>query len=66
MGESRDELQTPAARSAKAAVRRSRAFVVVDLVGVEFMGDLMGANRTTFECRRIPLVGSRLANFGSE
>jgi hypothetical protein len=57
LGESRDELQTPAARSAKAAVSRSRAFVVVDLVGVEFMGDLMGGNRTTFEYETIRLVG---------
>ena len=57
LGESSDELQTPAARSAKAAVRRSRVFVVVDLVIIDFIGDLMGANRTTFECETICLVG---------
>ena len=57
LGESIDELQTPAARSAKAPVRRSRAFVVVDLVVVDFIGDLMGGNRTTFESETICLVG---------
>ena len=43
------------------AVRRSRAFVVVDLVVVGFIGDLMGGNRTTFEYETIRLVG-----YGSE
>jgi hypothetical protein len=57
LGESRDELQTPAARNANMAVRRSRAFVVVDLVVVGFIGDLMGGNRTTFEYETIRLVG---------
>jgi hypothetical protein len=47
----------PTARSANTAVRRIRAFVVVDLVGVGFIGDLMGGNRTTFECETIRLVG---------
>jgi len=40
------------ARDANSTVRRIRAFVVVD-----FMCDLMGANRTTFECETIRLVG---------
>jgi len=57
LGESSDELQTPAARNANTAVSRIRVFVVVDLAGVDFIGDLMGGNRTTFECDAIRLVG---------
>jgi hypothetical protein len=57
LGERRDELQTPAVSSAKAAVSSIRDFVVVDLVGVDFIGHLMGGNRTTFECETIRLVG---------
>jgi hypothetical protein len=57
LGESRYELQRPTARNANMTVSRIRAFVVVDLVGVDFMGDLMGGNRTTFECEGIRLVG---------
>src|ERR1700682_2183277 len=55
LGKSNEELEAATVRSANAAVRSARVFVVVD-----FMGDLMGANRTTFECERIRLVG-RLA-----
>jgi len=40
-GESDEELEAATARSANAAVRSIRIFVVVDL---------MGANRTTFDC----------------
>lgn len=50
--ESTEELETAIARKAKIRVRRVRAFVVADR-----MGDLMGGNRTTFECGRICLVG---------
>jgi len=57
LGESIDELQTPAARNANTAVSRIRAFVVVDLVVADFIGDLMGGNRTTFESETICLVG---------
>jgi hypothetical protein len=57
LGERRDELQTPAVSSAKAAVSSIRTLAVLGLVGVDFMGDLMGANRTTFECDTIRLVG---------
>ena len=50
--ERKDELPALAESSAKVAVKRSSVFVVVD-----FMGDLMRANRTTFECEGIRLVG---------
>src|SRR5580693_5675833 len=40
-GESDEELEAATARTANAAVRSIRIFVVVDL---------MGANRTTFDC----------------
>lgn len=53
LGESKEEPETANARRTNTAVRRIRVFVVVDL-----MCDLMGANRTTFECGTIPLVGS--------
>jgi hypothetical protein len=43
---------TSVAISANAVVRRRSAFVLVD-----FMGDLMGGNRTTFEYDAIRLVG---------
>jgi hypothetical protein len=60
--EKKDEPQAPVTRSAKAAVRSIRIFevldfVVFDRVGIDFMEDLMGANRTTFEGGRIRLVG---------
>jgi hypothetical protein len=61
LSEKKDEAQVPAARRAKAADRRIRVLVAVDLVVADFvfdfMGDLMGANRTTFECEAIRLVG---------
>lgn len=52
MGESEKETEVATPRSANSAVKRSRVFVVVDL-----MCNLMGANRTTFECESIRLVG---------
>ena len=52
MGESEKETEAATPRNANSAVKRSRVFVVVDL-----MCDLMGANRTTFECGSIRLVG---------
>jgi hypothetical protein len=52
LGERNEEPQTPAASRANTAVKRIRAFVVVDL-----MCDLMGENRTTFESDTIRLVG---------
>jgi hypothetical protein len=52
LGESTEELEAAIARNANAAVRRTRVLVVVDLIF-----DLMGANRTTFECETILLVG---------
>jgi len=52
IGESNEELAMAVARDANSTVRRIRAFVVVD-----FMCDLMGANRTTFEGETIRLVG---------
>ena len=61
MGESSEELEVVAPRSAKAAVSRNRVFVVADLgvceLVVDFIGDFMSANRTTFECEMIRLVG---------
>src|SRR5580692_4503005 len=57
LGESKEETEAAAPRKANRAVSRSRTFVVVDLVVVDFIGDLMGANRITFEYRTIPLVG---------
>src|SRR5580700_4758882 len=48
LGESDEELEAATARSANAAVKSIRVFVVVDL---------MEANRTTFECEAIRLVG---------
>ena len=57
MGESKEETEVAAPRNANRAVRRSRAFVVVDLIVVDFMGGLMGANRITFEYKTIRLVG---------
>src|SRR5580658_2557212 len=47
-GEGEEEREAATARSANAAVKSIRIFVVVDL---------MGANRTTFECQAIRLVG---------
>ena len=52
LGESKLEMEAAAPRNANTAVSRIRALVVVDL-----MCDLMGANRTTFECGTICLVG---------
>jgi hypothetical protein len=61
LGESSQELQVVTPRSANAAVKRSSVFVAADLVvfelAVDFIGDLMSANRTTFECEMIRLVG---------
>src|ERR1700722_4303042 len=47
-GESNEELEAAAVNSANAAVRSIRSLAIVDL---------MGANRTTFECEAIRLVG---------
>lgn len=63
LGESKEEMEAAAPRNANMAVRRSRAFVVVDLVVADFIGDLMGANRITFEGMAICLVGSWLDEF---
>src|SRR5580704_399124 len=51
-GESNQEPEAATARSAIAAARSIRTFVAVDL---------MGANRITFECQAIRLVGSLFA-----
>ena len=52
LGEIKEELQIVTASTANAAVRSTRVLVAVD-----FIGDLMGGNRTTFECETICLVG---------
>jgi hypothetical protein len=61
LGESSEELEVVTAKSANAAARRSTFFVAADLVVfelvVDFIGDLMSANRTTFECEMTRLVG---------
>ena len=61
MGESSEVVEAATARSANAAVRRIRVLVVLDLVVldfvVDFMGDLTSANRNTFGCETIRLVG---------
>jgi hypothetical protein len=51
LGESEKEPEEAMPRNANTAVKKIRAFVVVDL-----MCDLMGANRTTFEDEEIRLV----------
>ena len=61
LGENNEVVEATTARTANAAVKSVRVFVVLDLVVcelvVEFMGDLMSANRITFGCERIRLVG---------
>ena len=52
LGESSEVVEAATARSANAAVRRSKDFVVVDFIVV-----LMGKNRTIFGCEMIRLVG---------
>jgi hypothetical protein len=42
LGEKKEELEAAIAKSAKAAVRSTRVFVI------DFMGELMGRNRITF------------------
>src|SRR5580692_9716386 len=51
LGEKREALAAAIAKSAKAAVTSARVFVD------DFMGDLMGRNRITFEGLEIRLVG---------
>ena len=67
LGENSGEVATTIAARANVAVRRSRIFVVADfvvvdlvvigLVVVDFMEDLMGENRITFDGETIRLVG---------
>jgi hypothetical protein len=61
LGESSQEPEVVTPSSANAAVNRGRVFVPADAVvfelAVDFIGDLMSANRTTFECQMIRLVG---------
>jgi hypothetical protein len=51
-GENKEELQMATASAANEAVKSRRVLVAFD-----FMGDLMGGNRTTFESETIRLVG---------
>ena len=63
LGESKEEMEAAAPRNANTAVSSIKVFVVVNLVVVDFIGDLMGANRITFEGMAICLVGSWLGQF---
>jgi len=58
LGENNEEVEATTARNANAAVKSVRVFVLVvcDLV-VEFMGDLMSANRITFGCESLDARG---------